>query len=128
MLENTAGGGSTLGTTFAEIAALLDEARIERLGLCLDTCHALAAGYEIRTPEGMRQTAPVVSSATLDGAPVTLAQSYNPATGALQWDLGDSQARLIPFPYRLYSASGMVQMPSWRSFPESKPKTIKPAI
>lgn len=52
LFENTAGGGNTLGTTFEDVAAVMDEARIERLGLCLDTCHALTAGYDIRTPKG----------------------------------------------------------------------------
>ena len=53
------------------------------------------AAYNIQVkdtlPEGMRQTTPVVSSATLDGVFVTLDQSYNSATGALEWDLSDSQ-------------------------------------
>lgn len=52
-LENTAGGGGTLGRTFAELAALLDRTgRPRRLGVCLDTCHLFAAGYDIRTPRG----------------------------------------------------------------------------
>jgi deoxyribonuclease-4 len=49
-LENTAGSGGTLGRSFAELAALLDAAGGDgRLGLCLDSCHLLASGYEIRT-------------------------------------------------------------------------------
>ncbi len=49
-LENTAGSGGTLGRSFAELAALIDAAGgDERLGLCLDSCHLLASGYEIRT-------------------------------------------------------------------------------
>ena len=57
LVENTAGGGTTLGTTFEEIAALMLECKCgERLGLCLDTCHALAAGYDIRTPAGVKNT------------------------------------------------------------------------
>jgi deoxyribonuclease-4 len=49
-LENTAGSGGTLGRSFAELAALLEAAGgDERLGLCLDSCHLLASGYEIRT-------------------------------------------------------------------------------
>ncbi|MFA4945657.1 MAG: deoxyribonuclease IV [Lentisphaeria bacterium] len=50
-LENTAGQGATLGTSFAEIAAMIRLAGAgPRLGVCLDTCHAFAAGYELRTP------------------------------------------------------------------------------
>jgi deoxyribonuclease-4 len=48
-LENTAGTGGTLGRSFDELAALLEAAGgHDRLGLCLDSCHLLASGYEIR--------------------------------------------------------------------------------
>jgi len=50
-LENTAGAGGTLGRSFDELAALIAAGRGDgRLGLCLDSCHLLASGYEIRTP------------------------------------------------------------------------------
>jgi len=53
-LENTAGAGGTLGRSFDELAALLDAAGAsQRLGVCLDSCHLLASGYDIRTPDGM---------------------------------------------------------------------------
>jgi len=53
LLENTAGGGATIGRSFEELAALLGRARApERLGVCLDTCHLFAAGYDLRTREG----------------------------------------------------------------------------
>ena len=52
-LENTAGAGGTLGRTIGELAALL-EARggDPRLGVCLDSCHLLASGYDVRTAAG----------------------------------------------------------------------------
>jgi deoxyribonuclease-4 len=51
-LENTAGAGGTLGRSFDELAALLEAAGGgRRLGVCLDSCHLLASGYDIRTPE-----------------------------------------------------------------------------
>jgi deoxyribonuclease-4 len=54
-LENTAGGGSTLGRTFDELKAIREGVRHpERLGYCLDTCHLLAGGYDIRTFAGAR--------------------------------------------------------------------------
>jgi deoxyribonuclease-4 len=56
LLENTAGGGSSLGTSFEELAAMIEECADERVGVCLDTCHALAAGYEIRTRDGVAAT------------------------------------------------------------------------
>jgi deoxyribonuclease IV len=56
-LENTAGAGGTLGRSFEELAALIDAAGAEeRLGVCLDSCHLLASGYDIRTSKGMGST------------------------------------------------------------------------
>ncbi len=56
-LEDTAGAGGTLGRSFAELAALVEAAGgDERIGLCLDSCHLLASGYDIRTPEGLGRT------------------------------------------------------------------------
>ena len=52
-LENTAGGGNSVGRTFAELATMLDgAARPERIGVCIDTCHLFAAGYDLRTEAG----------------------------------------------------------------------------
>jgi deoxyribonuclease-4 len=56
-LENTAGAGGTLGRSFEELAALVEAAGDEpRLGLCLDSCHLLASGYDIRTAAGLAET------------------------------------------------------------------------
>ena len=56
-LENTAGAGGTLGRSFDELAQLLEGAGGEgRLGVCLDSCHLLASGYDIRTAAGMATT------------------------------------------------------------------------
>jgi deoxyribonuclease IV len=56
-LENTAGTGGTLGRSFEELAALIDAAGgSKRLGVCLDSCHLLASGYDIRTAAGMART------------------------------------------------------------------------
>ena len=57
VIENTAGQGSNLGYTFEQIASIIE--RVEdksRVGVCIDTAHTLAAGYEIRTPEGFAET------------------------------------------------------------------------
>jgi deoxyribonuclease-4 len=52
LLETTAGQGTVLGRSFAELATIIKACRYpERLGVCLDTCHVLVAGYEFRTPE-----------------------------------------------------------------------------
>jgi deoxyribonuclease-4 len=56
-LENTAGTGGTLGRSFDELAALLEASGGgKRLGVCLDSCHLLASGYDIRTAKGMSST------------------------------------------------------------------------
>ncbi|MDE2059997.1 MAG: deoxyribonuclease IV [candidate division NC10 bacterium] len=53
VLETTAGQGTTLGHRFEQIALLLNQIDLpERTGVCLDTCHLFAAGYDIRTSEG----------------------------------------------------------------------------
>jgi deoxyribonuclease IV len=55
-LENTAGTGGTLGRSFQELADLIDAAGDSpRLGLCLDSCHLFASGYDVRTEEGLSQ-------------------------------------------------------------------------
>ncbi len=57
VLETTAGQGTRLGGRFEHLAWLLEHAVAgERLGVCLDTCHVFAAGYELRTPEGYADT------------------------------------------------------------------------
>jgi deoxyribonuclease IV len=54
LLEDTAGAGGTLGRSFGELADLLEAAGGDtRLGVCLDSCHLLASGYDIRTPPGL---------------------------------------------------------------------------
>src|SRR5262245_2645278 len=53
-LEDTAGAGGTLGRSFEELAELLELAGGgKRLGICLDSCHLLASGYDVRTAESL---------------------------------------------------------------------------
>jgi len=57
LLENSGGAGNLVGASFDELAAILECCcSRERLGVCLDTAHAFAAGYEMRTPEGLEET------------------------------------------------------------------------
>ena len=63
LLETTAGQGSNLGSTFEELAVILDGVqRPERLGVCLDTCHLFAAGYPIHHLDGYRETRSALDS------------------------------------------------------------------
>jgi deoxyribonuclease-4 len=56
-LEDTAGAGGTLGRSFGELADLLEAAGGgPRLGVCLDSCHLFASGYDIRTADGLAET------------------------------------------------------------------------
>lgn len=57
VIENTAGQGSNLGFTFEQIAQIIDKVDDKtRVGVCIDTAHTLAAGYEICTKEGFEKT------------------------------------------------------------------------
>jgi deoxyribonuclease-4 len=56
-LENTAGAGGTLGRSFGELAELIDAAGGDgRIGICLDSCHLFASGFDIRTAQGLTET------------------------------------------------------------------------
>lgn len=57
VIENTAGQGSNLGFTFEQIRRIIDGVHDKsRVGVCIDTCHALAAGYDLTNPDGYDET------------------------------------------------------------------------
>ena len=61
VLENSAGGKNSLGSRFDELGLILDKlkfssGRQNSFGICLDTCHAFAAGYDLKTKEGVSET------------------------------------------------------------------------
>ncbi|XTZ39721.1 deoxyribonuclease IV [Salmonella enterica] len=57
VIENTAGQGSNLGFKFEHLAAIIDGVEDKsRVGVCIDTCHAFAAGYDLRTEEATAAT------------------------------------------------------------------------
>jgi len=57
VLENTAGQGSNMGYNFEQLRFIIDMVEDEkRVGVCIDTCHSFAAGYDIKTKEGFSQT------------------------------------------------------------------------
>jgi deoxyribonuclease IV len=81
-LENTAGAGGTLGRSFQELADVIDAAGgSKRLGVCLDSCHLFASGFDIRTEEGL--------AAVLDDCVTTVGKGR---VGSLH--LNDSQTPL----------------------------------
>lgn len=57
VIENTAGQGTNLGWRFEHLAEIIDQVEDRsRVGVCIDTCHAFAAGYDLRTPEATTAT------------------------------------------------------------------------
>lgn len=57
VIENTAGQGSNLGFDFEHLAHIIDKVEDKsRVGVCIDTCHAYAAGYDLATPGGYEHT------------------------------------------------------------------------
>ena len=57
VIENTAGQGTAMGFRFAQLAEIIDGVEDKnRVGVCIDTCHAYAAGYDLATEEGFSQT------------------------------------------------------------------------
>src|ERR1700690_2263189 len=56
LLENTAGQGTSIGSRFEELRAILDSSPDLPLGICIDTAHTFAAGWDLRTPEGLEKT------------------------------------------------------------------------
>jgi deoxyribonuclease-4 len=56
VFENTAGQGSNLGYKFEQLAMMLEAVGMpDRVGVCIDTCHAFAAGYDLSTEEGFEK-------------------------------------------------------------------------
>ena len=56
LIENNAGTGGSVGARFEEMRAMLQELADPRVGVCFDTCHAFASGYDVRTPEAAEAT------------------------------------------------------------------------
>lgn len=57
LLEISAGTGDIIGDTFEELAEILEKSKMKgKVGVCLDSCHAFASGYDIRTREAMAET------------------------------------------------------------------------
>lgn len=57
LLETSAGQGKTVGHTFEQLAEIIDQVTIrEKVGICFDTCHVFAAGYDIKSKNGYEET------------------------------------------------------------------------
>jgi deoxyribonuclease-4 len=58
LIENSAGAGAIIGDSFEQIADVIYAPQLKKfnLGVCFDTCHAFASGYDLRTPTAVKQT------------------------------------------------------------------------
>jgi deoxyribonuclease-4 len=57
VIENTAGQGTNLGHTFDQLMIIIDNVEDKsRVGVCIDTCHAFTSGYDLKSPEGFKET------------------------------------------------------------------------
>jgi deoxyribonuclease IV len=106
LLENTAGQGTTIGRSFNQLHGIIDQVeRKDRLGVCFDTCHAFAAGYDIRTQPGIETALAEVDREV--GIQNLLAFHLNDSKGDLGSKLdrhdhiGNGKIGLEPFRYIL---------------------------
>jgi deoxyribonuclease-4 len=105
LLELMAGQGSVLGRNFIELLGMIEQVEDKsRVGVCLDTCHAFAAGYDLRTPDGY--AAMMEELDRLLGLEVVKCWHFNDSKGALgshldrhthigEGQIGDEGFRLI---------------------------------
>lgn len=102
-LENTAAQGSSVGGTFENLRFIAAEVSNQRIGFCLDTCHAFAAGFDIRTEKGTEHT--LTSFDKICGLDKLCAFHLNDSKGDLGSHLdrhehiGKGKLGLIPFQY-----------------------------
>lgn len=102
VIETTAGQGSALGRTFEEIARIIERAKHQdRIGVCVDTCHIFAAGYDIRTAEGfasvMDEYERIIGFDRLMGMHLNDAKSTYASRVDRHSPLGEGNLGLTPF-------------------------------
>jgi deoxyribonuclease-4 len=105
LLENTAGQGSSIGGKLEYISDLIEHINSKQIGLCIDTCHAFAAGYDIRDLKGIDKFIKEINNRI--GLEKLLCFHLNDSKGGLGSKLdrhahiGDGLLGLIPFKYIL---------------------------
>ena len=102
VIETTAGQGSALGRSFEEIARIIERSRHQdRIGVCIDTCHIFAAGYDIRTAESfakvMDQYDRIIGFDRLMGMHLNDAKSSYESNVDRHAPLGEGNLGLEPF-------------------------------
>ncbi len=114
VIENTAGRGSNLGFKFEHLAAIIDGVEDKsRVGVCIDTCHAFAAGYDLRSAEACEKLSPPSNASSVfsicaacistmprapsaAGSTVTTAGEGNIGHDCFSWIMQDSRFDGIP--------------------------------
>jgi len=102
VLENTAGQGSNVGYTFEQLAHIIERIRDRnRIGVCFDTCHAFASGYELRDFEGytrtMNEFGRIIGFDLLKGMHLNDAKSGHASRIDRHQSLGEGELGLEPF-------------------------------
>jgi deoxyribonuclease IV len=128
VIEFTAGQGSCLGNSFEEIAAIIaDVDDRERIGVCLDTCHLFAAGYDISTEEGYRDT--IEAFDEILGLDRLVLLHLNDSKGGLgsrldrhehigKGQIGETAFRMIMTDERLRDIPMVIETPKGKDFAE----------
>lgn len=115
LLETTAGAGDTIGRTFEQLADILARLRRpRRFGVCLDTCHVFAAGYDLRKPVAYRQTMAALDRAV--GLERVLAIHLNDSRHALG-SRRDRHAHIGQGKIRAAAFANLVNDPAFRQVP-----------
>jgi deoxyribonuclease IV len=121
LLETTAGQGTAIGATFEELAAIIDGVGDKtRIGVCLDTCHVFAAGYELRDAEGYAAT--MTAFDTVVGLRYLKCLHINDSQKGLgsrvdrhahigEGELGDAAFALLVNDPRLHGLPGIIETP-----------------
>ncbi|MEY0300294.1 deoxyribonuclease IV [Providencia manganoxydans] len=104
VIENTAGQGSNLGYRFEHLARIIENVDDKsRVGVCIDTCHAFAAGYDLRTEETCKETfkqfSDIVGFKYLKGMHLNDAKSEFASRVDRHHSLGEGNIGYTPFSY-----------------------------
>lgn len=124
LLENTAGQGSNLGWRFEQLGKMISGVKNpDRLGVCFDTCHAFAAGYELAEPEQYLATMRIADEAF--GLPRIKAFHLNDSKGKLgsrkdrHEHIGEGELGIEPF-RNLLNDSRFFQVPKYLETPKEE--------
>lgn len=101
LIENTAGQGSSIGCSFAQVKAILDGTQGMPIGVCLDTAHSFASGYDLSTYQGVNSTLTTLADTIgLNNIKVIHCNDSKVGLGSRvdrHWHIGEGQIGLAGF-------------------------------